>query len=787
MMGFLSMKEQFFQLFNKQSDSIVVVNSEGNIAYLNSKAENMFKVETSNMVGQPINSLVVNYHLPNKDELQIGLKSGLHYFWLNIDQQTITFEKDSYTILLLKEVDENNQQLKLEYEGKNHLINKLGNLQNGIFSVKKDNQGNLRYTMAVGKLLDEIGANSSKLYNNTPFDVFPNDIASLKQEHYERAFEGYRSTYELELNGKLVYVDVSPIMIGGEITEVIGTVLDISELRTTQYELQANQRQLQSIFELSQEYIIIFDNNRNVINANPKTKELLELLNVSIYDLIPETYLSSIRRYFDNALQGKVQNFDLNFVNKEQDENVINVTLFPNIINNQIMGVYLVGKDLTEQRKIQETNAYLAHHDELTKLSNRRRMEQKISNALQQARENSSQLAILLIDLDRFKSVNDTLGHVVGDRLLEQIALRINNSINRQKHSAARMGGDEFMILCPEVESQEEVIEIAKNFLENLTTPIYIEDLELLITASIGISMYPEDGHDFVELMKKADIALYKSKELGRNMYQLFDQSMSKRNYQSFILERDLRKAIMNDEFVAYFQPRVNALTGKVTSAEALIRWNHPQVGLVSPGDFIPLAEESGLIIPMGKWMKRRVCEQLVAWREAGIPLVPISVNISSQRFLQKDFAKDIRALLEEYQLEGKYLEIEITENSIMKNEETVTKTLEELKELGVKIYIDDFGTGYSSFNYLKTFQLDGVKIDRAFIQNISSESENASITTAMIKMAHHLKLEVVAEGVETKQELDYLVEQNCLQIQGYYFGRPCPIEEFEEKYLLTV
>lgn len=245
-----------------------------------------------------------------------------------------------------------------------------------------------------------------------------------------------------------------------------------------------------------------------------------------------------------------------------------------------------------------------------------------------------------------------------------------------------------------------------------------------------------------------------------------------------------LRKAILNNEFIAHFQPRVNALTGEIISAEALIRWEHPVMGLISPGDFIPLAEETGLIIPLGKWMKRKVCEQLVTWREAGIPLIPISVNISSQRLLQKEFAKDLKKLLGEFQLDGKWLEIEITENSIMKNEEYILQTLRDLKELGVKIYIDDFGIGYSSFNYLKTFNIDGVKIDRSFIQNISSKSENASITTTMIKMAQHLKMDVIAEGVETKEELVYLLEQNCYHIQGYYFGKPCSIEEFETKFL---
>jgi EAL domain-containing protein (putative c-di-GMP-specific phosphodiesterase class I) len=225
----------------------------------------------------------------------------------------------------------------------------------------------------------------------------------------------------------------------------------------------------------------------------------------------------------------------------------------------------------------------------------------------------------------------------------------------------------------------------------------------------------------------------------------------------------------------------VNALTKEILGAEALIRWKHPKLGLVSPAEFIPLAEETGLIILIGKWMKRRVCEQLAAWREKGISLIPISVNISSQRFLQKDFSLEVKQLLNEYQLEGKWLEFEITENSMMRNEEYIIQTLKELKELGIKIYVDDFGTGYSSFNYLKSFQLDGIKIDRSFIRNISSESENAGITTAMIQMAQHLKLEVIAEGVETEEELSFLLEHNCPHVQGFLFSKPCPIEEFEQ------
>ncbi|SOB99554.1 diguanylate cyclase/phosphodiesterase with PAS/PAC sensor(s) [Ureibacillus xyleni] len=785
MKDYLSNIDFVYQLFNKQSDSIVVLNKLRNILYVNPKARELFELN-NNVVGQSINTLLLDFLNSNGNQIYTAVNKTKNSFKVEINIEHLHIDDNTYEILFIKNVDGNKQSLELN-EKKIKFFDMMSNIQNGIFCMEKNEKGQFIYTMAVGKLLNEIGASFDTLRDKSPSDVFPNDIAIIKEEHYKKAFEGQHTTYEINLNNKLVYVDVTPVLNGEEVTGIVGTVLDISELRTTQQELQINEERFQSLFKYSQDYIIMLNTNSEIINMNPSTLEFLGLSSNSItsirlFDIIPESYQGQVKMHFEQATQGYAQNFELGYNCDNGKEVYFNVTLFPIIINSNIQGVYLVAKDINEQKQIQLKNAYLAQHDELTDLPNRRWMESKINESLQYAKQHKKKLAVLYLDLDRFKSINDTLGHYIGDRLLKQFAERLVNCIG--ENHVSRMGGDEFMVLIPDTTSESEVTEIANAILKSLTDPFYIDDFELFITTSIGISMFPIIGNDDVDLMKKADIALYKAKELGRNMYQMYDASMNVKNYQSLILERDLRKAILNEEFIAYFQPRVDARTGKVTSAEALIRWNHPQVGLISPLEFIPLAEETGLIIPMGKWMKKRVCEQLVTWREAGLPLVPISVNISSQRFLQKNFAMEIRELLEEYKLEGKYLEIEITENSIMKNEETVTKTLRELKELGVKIYIDDFGTGYSSFNYLKTFHLDGVKIDRSFIQNISSESENASITTAMIKMAQHLKLDVIAEGVETEGELSYLLEQNCNEMQGYYFGRPCPIDEFENKYL---
>jgi diguanylate cyclase (GGDEF)-like protein/PAS domain S-box-containing protein len=804
--SFLNKELTDIKLALDASTIIAITDHRGVIVSVNDRFCELSQYNEKELIGQNHRILNSGYHSKDffremwktiasgqvwKGEIQNKAKDGSLYW---VDTTIVPFFDDKgkpyqYVSIRTDITQRVKMEVDLQEAMKRDFIHTVKNLQNGIFKVKKDEDGKLIHTVAEGKLLDEIGLNSEAVFQKTPYEVFPDGIAQIIQSHYESAFQGNRVHYELELRGKLLYVDISPLLYDDQGIEIVGSVSDISELRSTQRELQENQQHYQSLFEHSQDAVITYDTDGQIINMNPKAVELFgntssRLPNNTTDALIVKEHQEIRAECFEKALQGNPQNFEMEMLNKDARKLILNITFLPIIVDTQIVGVYSLGKDVTEQKKVQETNAYLAHHDELTKLPNRRWMEQKLYESLIQAKKQQHKLAVLFFDLDRFKNINDTLGHSIGDRLLEHLSIRLLESIDRDTQFVARMGGDEFMILCPVITTPEEVIETANGLLDHLNHPFQIDDYELLVSASIGISIYPRDGENVDDLMKRADIAMYRSKDQGRNMYQMYSSSMNARSQQSFYLERDLRKAIKNNEFIAHFQPRINAQTGKIISAEALIRWNHPTLGLVSPGEFIPLAEETGLIIPIGKWMKKRVCEQLVAWRDAGQALVPISVNISSQRFLQKSFSNDVRKLLDDYQLEGKWLEFEITENSLMKNEEYIIQTLNELKVLGIKIYIDDFGTGYSSFNYLKSFKLDGIKIDRSFIRNISSESENAPITTAMIKMAQHLKLEVVAEGVETVEELMFLQEQNCYQIQGFLFSKPCSIEDFEQKYI---
>ncbi|MGE7981545.1 EAL domain-containing protein [Solibacillus sp. NPDC093137] len=784
-----------------ESTNITITDYDGTILYVNSNFCRLSKFEKEEIIGQ--NHRIVNSGFHSEEffiqlwetirsgytwrgEIQHRAKDGTVFWVFEIIVPILDEEGQPYYFVSFQtDVTENKQ---MESQFKLNFIRTFQNLQNGIFKVRKEQDGTLKYILSEGKLMAEIGAGAELILSKSPFDVFDQDIAKIKEKMYTKALKGKKVQYEIELGGKLIFVDIEPIRHNGEVTEIVGTVHDFSQFREVQKQLKVNEERYQSLINYSHEYITMLDKEGTIVHMNAKTLELLGIEEtvfgkMSIIDVTVEEERPVIAAYLAKALQGEVQFFEFEVKNNGQ-RRFLNVTLVPMVMDNEIDVIYSIGKDITEEKLVQERNAFLAHHDELTGLPNRRWMEQKIQDSLKQAEENKKKMAILSLDLDRFKSINDTLGHAVGDGLLQQIAVRLNTNPYKDKYHVARMGGDELMLLCPNFETRDEVIEIAQNILESLKYPFYVQESELLLTASIGIDFYPSNDANVTELMKRVGVALYKAKEFGRNMYQIYDSSMNQANYQSFVMERDLRKAIMNEEFVAYLQPRVDALTGKIVSAEALVRWNHPEHGLISPGLFIPIAEETGLIIAIGKWMKKRVCEQLVAWRNAGLPLVPISVNISSKRFLQQGFAEEISELLEQYKLEGKWLEIEITENSIMLNEENVQKTLLDLKEMGVKIYIDDFGTGYSSFNYLKIFKIDGVKIDQSFIRDISYNPENATITSAMIKMAQLLKLEVIAEGVETKEELDFLLGENCRYIQGFYFGKPCPIEEFENSFI---
>ena len=419
---------------------------------------------------------------------------------------------------------------------------------------------------------------------------------------------------------------------------------------------------------------------------------------------------------------------------------------------------------------------HLAHHDVLTGLPNRMLLQDRLSQAIELARRQGRQLAVMFMDLDRFKHINDSLGHAVGDLLLQSVAKRLTAGI-RSSDTVCRQGGDEFVILLATVKHAEDAAISAQKMLAALTVPHLIDQLELYVSVSIGISIYPVDGQDADTLIKSADTAMYHAKEGGRNNYQFFEQGMNARGVQRQSIEASLRRALERQEFVVHYQPKINLLSGTIVGVEALIRWQHPEQGLLLPAQFLFIAEECGLILPIGRWVLREACLQAQAWRHAGLPPITVAINTSGLEFRAKDFLENIRATLKDTCLEPRYLELELTENVLMRDAESTVAVLHALADLGVKLAVDAFGTGYSSLSYLRQFPIDTLKIDPSFVYRMTSNPDDASIVSAVISMGKSLKIRVIAEGVETSEQYVFLLAQHCDEGQGYYFGPPMVAE----------
>jgi len=443
--------------------------------------------------------------------------------------------------------------------------------------------------------------------------------------------------------------------------------------------------------------------------------------------------------------------------------------------------------DVTEKSRaekfLKENEMLLAHlsrHDPLTDLPNRLLFDGRLERALDSARRDAHQAAVMILDLDRFKTVNDTLGHFAGDQLLEQVAGRLSGCIGMDK-TLARLGGDEFGIVVPYIKGPEEASRLAVRIIKSMKPPFEIEGREQYMTVSIGIAVFPSDGCDPMQLMKDADTALNRAKEQGRNVYRVFDEAMNMASIERMDIESGLHRALERGEFIVHYQPLVNLGDGAVSGVEALVRWQHPKKGLVAPGLFIPVAEEAGLIVPIGEMVLRSACRQNMAWERAGCPPVRVAVNLSARQFQQPNLVETVMRALRDSGMPPERLELEITESTLMKNVEGTSKSLRSLSAQGIRISVDDFGTGYSSLGYIKKFPLHVLKVDQSFVREITTDPDDAAITTAIVAMAHSLGLEVVAEGVETVQQLEFLRGLDCDVVQGYLFSRPVPAVEIEK------
>jgi len=436
--------------------------------------------------------------------------------------------------------------------------------------------------------------------------------------------------------------------------------------------------------------------------------------------------------------------------------------------------------DVTELIRYQEQLEYQANYDGLTRLPNRNLLRDRLEHALVVARRHHSGVAVVFLDLDGFKNVNDSLGHSVGDRLLGVVAERLARC-SRTTDTVARYGGDEFVIVMTDTVDEKSLIAWMERVRISIAEPVWLDGNELYVGCSMGASLFPQDGDDAETLMKKADVAMYRAKDMGRNTFQFYQPEMNASVGARLNLERRLRRALRDNEFLLHYQPQIDIGSGQIVGVEALVRWRDPEVGLVPPSSFIPLAEESGLIGPLTEWVLREACRQNKAWQDEGLPPARVSVNLSARVFQQRDITELVKQVFAETGLEPKYLELELTESTIMRNAEEAVSMLNELHALGIGLAIDDFGTGYSSLNYLKRFPVDRLKIDRSFVSDIGVSVDGETITSAIIALAHSLKLQVIAEGVETSAQLEFLRKRNCDEMQGFYFAKPLSTEAISE------
>jgi len=604
-----------------------------------------------------------------------------------------------------------------------------------------------------------------------------NESAKLKSHVFDYRLIGS--------DGRVVWVQdmvkVIPNASGTRPQELVGVMLDI----TARKEAEAGLRLSRQVFDNTAEGILITDAYFNVLEVNQA------YLNITGYEreevigekpVVMNTGLHN-QQYYDDLWRtlreegkwvGEIWSRRKNGESYPEWLSISAVVDSKKIVQNYVA----VFTDITLRKQSEERLQFLANHDALTHLPNRTLLQERIEQGLLRTKRSHGKLAILFIDLDRFKIINDTLGHHAGDMLLQEAARRLKDCL-RVSDTVARQGGDEFVVLIEDFADVQYLSAVARKIMNVLGQPFILLSQELYISASIGISVYPEDGMDIFSLLKNADVAMYRAKESGKNTFQFYAAESNVHSVERLALENSLRRALERKEFVLHFQAKVNLRTGKIIGAEALLRWQHPELGLVKPADFISLAEETGLIIPIGAWVLEEACRVAYGWKKAAGRSIRVGVNLSARQFREDDLHQTIANALMQSGLTADCLELEITESMIMQNAEHAAELLQHFRELGTLVLIDDFGTGYSSLGYLKHFPIDSLKIDRSFVRDIPQDSDDMAITQAIIALARSLDLKVVAEGVENQEQLKFLREQGCDLMQGYLFSLPLPAEEF--------
>lgn len=636
-----------------------------------------------------------------------------------------------------------------------------------------------------GTTVEDLVGKSDADFNANPEEVeqFVRDDCAVMDKLEERFISEEKVT---DSQGKVRWLQTvkrplfSP---DGAANQILGIATDITARKCAEDALKQKEELFRLMIENSSDVITVLDPDGTVRYGSPSLERVLgyapdELIGRNLFDYIhPEDRAKAHGVLLEGLSQrGKPVAFDIRLRHKNGSWRFVESTGSNQIDTRGVEGIVLNSRDITERRLAEQELDFLAYHDILTELPNRLLFTEHLEIAIESAADEGHMAAVLFLDLDRFKVINDTLGHTLGDELLRSVAARLSGTL-QESDVVSRWGGDEFTILLPQVTDTQEVVRATQRIIAALSAPFELQDSEYYITATVGISVYPSCGQDAETLIRNADTAMYRAKELGKNYYQLFMPSMNVGAIKKLALEQSLRKAIEREEFTLHFQPQIEAEVREIVGVEALLRWQHPELGLVPPGDFIPLAEETGLIVPLGEWVLRTACRQAIEWDAAGYAPLRIAVNISAYQFRRSDLVPTIAAILAETGLAPDRLELELTESVLIESEQRNIETLSELSAMGIRLAIDDFGTGYSSFIYLKRYPITCIKIDRAFVRDVTVDPNDAAITQSLIAMAQNLKMGVVAEGVETREQCAFLAGHGCTLMQGYYFSAPLPAD----------
>lgn len=572
----------------------------------------------------------------------------------------------------------------------------------------------------------------------------------------------------------------------GDETAYVCLFRDLTEISRVKEQMVDAQRLVRSILQNTSEGYVLIDASGMITDTNPAFEAMcgrnaMDLLDNRFDRLFDGRDKRTIEGLVTKLEKGRTASAEVSFKTADGQTRLgmfKGAPLFD--AKNERVGIFGLITDITEAKEKERKIEQLAYFDPLTELANRSLLRDKLEQATLFSQRSQRKFALLFLDLDRFKHVNDTYNHPMGDQVLQEVALRIRQVV-RRSDVVSRFGGDEFVIGLVEPKRIEDVALVAEKLLEIVARPVAFGNHTVHITTSIGISVFPDDASSVDELIRNADLAMYQAKEEGRDRYSYFTETLNSRVRRQRELERQMRQALAHDEFVLYYQPKVDGGSGRILGAEALIRWQSPEMGFVSPADFIPLAEETGMIVPIGEWVMKQASKQIRDWKQQGLPLVPVAVNVSGVQLHHPDFKPQLETMLTRSDMVTEWLELEITESTLMKDVELTIALLHELRGMGFMLSVDDFGTGYSSFSYLTRFPIHTLKIDQSFVCDLPGKKSAVTIVSAIATMAKSLGLKTVAEGVETREQAEYLTNLGCDQLQGYFYSRPVPAADFAE------